>query len=88
MTVQPGGKPPTNRPAKPALSSGAEFAGLGLQFAGAILLFGGLGYWLDGKLGTSPWLLILLIFVGAGAAFYSMYRRVFGRGTPPTKPET
>jgi ATP synthase protein I len=66
------------QPARPALSSGAEFAGLGLQFAGSLCLFGLLGWWLDRRLGTTPWLLILLIFVGAGAAFYSMYRRVFG----------
>lgn len=77
--------PGTGRPrvqseggSRPRLSSGAEFAGLGLQFAGSMGLFGLLGWWLDRKLGTEPWLLILLIFVGAGAAFYSMYQRVFG----------
>jgi F0F1-type ATP synthase assembly protein I len=86
MKDDPGSGRPTSRasadadrrPARPALSSGAEFAGLGLQFAGSLCLFGLLGWWLDRKLGTTPWLLILLIFVGAGAAFYSMYRRVFG----------
>ena len=77
-TAPPGG----DRAAKPRLSSGAEFAGLGLQFAGAMGLFGFLGWWLDGRLGTGPWLLILMIFVGAGAAFYSMYRRVFGTARP------
>ena len=64
------------------LSSGAEFAGLGFQFAGSMALFGLLGWWLDGRFGTGPWLLVLLIFVGAGAAFYSMYRRVFGTPRP------
>lgn len=63
---------------KARLSSGSEFAGLGLQMAGSIGIFGLLGWWLDRKLGTGPWLLVVLIFVGAGAAFYSMYRRVFG----------
>lgn len=29
---------------------------------------------MDGKFGTSPWLLVLGAFVGAGAGFYSMYR--------------
>jgi len=74
------GPGPTRDPSRgrPRLSSGQEFAGLGMQFAGAMGLFGLLGWWLDGKLGTAPWLLILLIFVGAGAAFYSMYQRVFG----------
>ena len=36
------------------------------------------GHWLDGRLGTSPWLTILFVFLGAGAAFYSIYRRVVG----------
>jgi len=30
--------------------------------------------WLDRKLGTSPFMLILGVFVGAGAGFYSLYR--------------
>ena len=56
--------------------SGLEFAGLGIQFVVAILLFLYLGKWLDGKLGTAPWLLILGVFVGAGGGFYSMYRKL------------
>lgn len=60
------------------LSSGSEFAGVGLQMGATLGLSAWLGYWLDGRLGTSPWLTILLVFVGAGAAFYSIYRRVMG----------
>jgi ATP synthase protein I len=56
--------------------SAATYAGLGFQFVGAILLFLYLGRWLDGKLGTTPWLLIVGVFVGAGAAFYSLYRKL------------
>jgi F0F1-type ATP synthase assembly protein I len=59
-----------------AALSTAEFAGLGIEFALAILIFALLGHWLDGRLGTTPWLLIILIFAGAGGAFYSMFRRV------------
>ena len=70
--------PSGDRAARPRLSSGAEFAGLGIQFAGSMGLFGLLGWWLDRRLGTGPWLLVLMIFAGAGAAFYTMYRRVFG----------
>ena len=53
---------------------GAQFMGLGLQFVLALLLFLYIGKWVDGKLGTSPWFLILGVFTGASAAFYSMYR--------------
>jgi len=55
--------------------SGAEFAGIGIQFALVILVFTGAGIWLDRRLGTSPWLLILFVFLGAGGQFYSLYRK-------------
>ena len=61
----------------PAIS-GAAFAGLGLQFALAILFFLYVGKWLDAKLGTEPWLLVLGVFVGAGGGFYSIYRKLMG----------
>jgi len=54
----------------------ASFAGAGLQFVISILLFLYIGKWLDGKLGTAPWLLMAGVFVGAGAGFYSFYRRI------------
>ena len=55
--------------------SGGEFAGIGIQFALVILVFTGAGIWLDRRLGTSPWLLILFVFLGAGGQFYSLYRK-------------
>ncbi len=48
-TGRPTTQPRGDRAARPRLSSGAEFAGLGLQFAGAMGLFGLLGWWLDGR---------------------------------------
>ena len=86
------GTPPDRRDTRPsglprpAASTGSEFAGVGLQFGFSIVLFAFAGYWLDKKLGTSPWLLILLVFVGAGAAFYSMYRRLFPPKPPSQSP--
>ena len=56
--------------------SGTEFAGIGVQFGLTILVFVWAGVWLDRRFGTSPWLLLILVFAGAGGAFYSMYRRV------------
>lgn len=66
---QKGGSPGSYPPA-------AEVMGVGLQFAAAIFLFLFIGRWLDGRLGTAPWLLILGVIVGAGGGFYSMYRRL------------
>jgi F0F1-type ATP synthase assembly protein I len=56
--------------------SGAEFAGVGVQFAATIVVFAFAGVWLDRRFGTSPWLLLLCVFVGAGGGFFSMYRKV------------
>jgi F0F1-type ATP synthase assembly protein I len=61
----------------------AEYAGLGLQFAGAILLFLFTGRWLDEKLGTGPWLLMLGVFMGFGLSLYLVQRRLRGGRNRP-----
>jgi F0F1-type ATP synthase assembly protein I len=59
-----------------AAPSIGEYAGVGLQFAFTIVAFMFAGMWLDRALGTSPWLLILFVFGGAAAGFYSIYRKL------------
>ncbi len=54
-----------------------KFAGLGIQLGVTIVAFCFLGYYLDGRLGTLPLLTILGTFIGAAAAFYSIYMQVF-----------
>ena len=56
--------------------SGADFAGMGLQFALAIVVFLFVGQWLDKRLGFNGLFTIVGVFVGATAAFYNMYRKV------------
>jgi F0F1-type ATP synthase assembly protein I len=56
--------------------SGADFAGVGLQFAAAIIVFLFVGQWLDGKFGTKGLFTIIGVFVGGGGAFYNMYRKI------------
>jgi F0F1-type ATP synthase assembly protein I len=56
--------------------SGADFAGVGLQFAVAIIVFLYAGQWLDNRLGTNGMFTIAGVFIGAGAAFYNMYRKI------------
>ena len=51
----------------------ARYMGLGLTWALSVLLFLGGGAWADSKLGTTPVLLVLGAFVGAGAGFYNLY---------------
>lgn len=55
---------------------GSEFAGVGMQFAITIVLFAFAGIWLDRRFGTSPWFVLVMVFGGAGLAFWSMYRRM------------
>jgi ATP synthase protein I len=57
-------------------NEGAQFLGVGLQLAASIVLFLFIGQWLDRRLGTEPWLLLIGVFVGAGAGFYSLYRQL------------
>ena len=56
--------------------SGADFAGVGIQFAVAIIVFLFAGQWLDNRLGTNGLFTIAGVFVGGGAAFYNMYRKI------------
>ena len=62
--------------AGPTAFSAGDFAGVGVQFVAAILVFLFLGKWLDGRLGTTPVFLLLGTFIGAAGGFYSMYRKV------------
>ena len=54
----------------------STFAGVGLQFAVAIVLFVLLGQWADRHFGTRPVFLLTGVFIGGGGAFYSLYRRI------------
>jgi F0F1-type ATP synthase assembly protein I len=72
----PGVEDASSRAEREAGISASEFAGVGLQFAAAIIVFLFGGQWLDRKLGTEPWFLIIGVFTGASAAFYSMYRKL------------
>lgn len=58
------------------LRASGQFMGFGLTWALSVLLFLGVGAWLDSKLGSGPILLILGAFVGAGAGFYSLYYHI------------
>jgi F0F1-type ATP synthase assembly protein I len=56
--------------------SGADFAGVGIQFALAIVVFLFAGQWLDKRFGTNGLFTIAGVFVGGGGAFYSMYHKI------------
>lgn len=83
----------SGRPSRPAGTGrkpgapipGAEFAGIGLQFAASIVAFTFFGIWIDRKLDTSPWLTIICVFVGAAGGFFSIYRKLMAGQRRPDK---
>lgn len=48
----------------------------GYTLLAAVVLFGGLGWWLDGRVGTAPLFLIAGILLGLAVAFSSLLRRL------------
>ena len=84
--MKPKGQPSDhNRAPSPG---GADMMGAGVQLAVSIVVFLYAGRWLDARLGTEPLMLLLGVFVGFGASFYSIYRRLVppsdrGRRRPP-----
>lgn len=82
MTGENGGKmaEDSHHESDASRGSALQFAGAGVQFAAMLVISAFAGMWLDRKLGTSPWLLIVLVFVGAALAFYSLYRNLM-KGT-------
>lgn len=59
-------------------------AGVGLQFALTFLGMGLVGWWLDQRLGSGPWLLIAGIVLGAAGGMYSLAVKLdaLGRSRP------
>jgi len=51
----------------------AQASAVGITFAVAIVLGLALGWWLDRKLGTAPWLLLGGLFLGIGAGFKNLF---------------
>ncbi len=56
--------------------SGVDFAAIPFQLAFCIIAGVYAGQWLDKKLGTAPWLLILGVFLGTGLSSYSIYTKL------------
>ena len=70
----------------PPLVAVGRYSGYGLQLAASVGLFMAGGWWLDGKVGTTPLLTILGALVGGAAGFYSLYQHlVKRRDETPTK---
>jgi F0F1-type ATP synthase assembly protein I len=72
----PMSKPDPSAERKRLVREVGRFTGFGLAWALSVLFFLLIGYWLDGRLGTLPWLTILGAFIGAAGGFVSLYRGI------------
>lgn len=63
-----------------------RFSTVGLELGFSVLLGLFIGQYLDGVLGTEPWLLLLFLLLGAAAGFRRLYRllKEVGEGSPPS----
>lgn len=59
--------------ARSALAGGTRYAA---EIAIATVVGGAIGWWLDGLLGTKPWLAILFLLLGVAAGFMNLLRAV------------
>jgi F0F1-type ATP synthase assembly protein I len=50
------------------------FIGAGFEFAAVVAVLTCFGWWLDGKWGTAPWLLIVGLSIGVIGETYKFYR--------------
>ncbi len=59
-----------------------SYAQVGLELAGAVLAGFWGGWWLDGRFGTAPWLMLGGAAFGLAAGFYVVLRELLGPGGP------
>jgi F0F1-type ATP synthase assembly protein I len=71
---------PANNSRQSTTQQLAPYMGLGIQLAAAMVAFGALGWWLDGKFGTTPWLLIVGIMLGATGGMIHLIRTAISSG--------
>jgi F0F1-type ATP synthase assembly protein I len=64
-----------------------RYSGLGLGFAATVGVFGLVGYWLDARLGSGPWILIAGVFLGFALGLFSMVKKLPARSSDsPSRP--
>ena len=48
--------------------------GIGFEFAAVVVVLAGIGWWLDGKWETSPWLMLTGLAIGTIGGLYKVWR--------------
>lgn len=72
-------------PRRPDLRRLAELSSLGLMLPSSIAIGLFFGYFLDRRLGTSPWLLLVFLILGIASGLLSLFRalRKYLKEDPP-----
>jgi len=76
---------PSNQSAPPAAGRGMS---MGIELAVAILGLTFAGVWLDGKLGTKPWLMLLGLVLGMVVGVWNLYRASVQMNAPASGDQT
>lgn len=67
----------SDEPTDPKTEQASAYAlafGLGAELVGALAVCGVPGYWLDQKLGTSPWLTLVGVLLGISLGLFQLVR--------------
>jgi F0F1-type ATP synthase assembly protein I len=75
----------SSRPKQTTTQQLAPYLGLGMQLAAAMALFGAIGWWLDGRLGPTPWLLVAGVLIGGVGGMISIIRSAIRSSSPSSK---
>ena len=59
-----------------SLTDALKYAQISGMLIGPMLAFGAIGYWLDGRFGTKPWLLLAGLILGMIGGFMNFFRLV------------
>ena len=59
-----------------SLADALKYAQISGMLVGPMLAFGAIGYWLDGRFGTKPWLLLGGLILGMVGGFVNFFRLV------------
>ena len=71
-------QPPAGK-GRAAIPDAGQYATAGLQFTAGMLLFAFAGNWLDGRLGTRPWLVVTGLLLGIVVGFYELIKTTWPR---------
>jgi F0F1-type ATP synthase assembly protein I len=52
-----------------------RYSGVGFELAGATAGLALIGYWIDGKFGTSPWGILVGVFIGIVGGLFNLVKQ-------------